>query len=140
MTTILRAYSYLYHGVLALFLVGISALALFGGTHNLNLEMLPWTGATLTYVLFFSALFGLASVLLALKGIARPLFMLWSVVVPLMMLKGYFFGSYRFLKEGSFSMAVYLILGALLAIAGAWSQLRKPVAMRQGRYSAAVSR
>ncbi|MCL5743994.1 MAG: hypothetical protein M1541_08715 [Acidobacteria bacterium] len=139
MTLIMRVYSYLYHGGLALFLLAVSGLALLGGSHNLQLKVLPWSGATLTYVLLLSALFGLASVLLALKGIARPLFLVWSVVVALMLIKGFFLSSYHF-GAGDLSTAMYLTLGALLAVTGAWSQVRRQAAKRQSRFTATVSR
>jgi O-antigen ligase len=64
----MRFYSYLYHGLLALFLFAISLLALISDARTLHLDMLPWKGTTLTYIVFFAALFGLAAVLLAFKG------------------------------------------------------------------------
>jgi hypothetical protein len=47
----------------------------------------------------------------------------WSVAVVLFMLKGYFFSGYYFSK-GEFRHAVLLLAGALLAMLGAWFQLR----------------
>jgi len=51
----MRFYSYLFHGLLALFMLGISAVALASGT-ALHLEMLPWSGQTGTYVLLGAGL------------------------------------------------------------------------------------
>lgn len=140
MKAIMRIYSYLYHGGLALFLLGISALALLGGANSLRLEVLPWSGATLTYVVFFSALIGLISVLLALRGTLRVLFTVWSLAVALMLVKGFFLSSYRFDHAGKLSTALYLTLGALLAIVGALPQSREQSAKRQSRFTTTVSR
>lgn len=119
----MRYFSYAYHGLLALFLFGISLLAVISGTHTLHLQMLPLKGATLTYTVLFAALFGLAAVLLAVKGTARVLLLVWSVVVVLAMIKGYIFSSYYF-DKGEFSTALMLIAGGILALGGAWFQFR----------------
>jgi hypothetical protein len=119
----MRFYSYLYHGLLALFLFAISLLALISDARTLHLDMLPWKGTTLTYIVFFAALFGLAAVLLAFKGIARVLFLVWSVVVVLFMVKGYVFSAYYF-EAGEFRTAMMLTAGAIIALAGAWFQFR----------------
>jgi hypothetical protein len=120
----MRLFSYLYHGILALFLLGISAIALSSG-HSLHLRMLPWTGQRLAYWLLFSALAGLILVVLAIRRTWRALFFLWSLVVLVMMVRGYFFSSYYFRGKAEFHLALYLILGALIALCGAWFQLRR---------------
>jgi hypothetical protein len=119
----MRYFSYAYHGLLALFLFGISLLAIISNAHTLHLEVLPWKGATLTYIALFAGLFGLAAVLLAVKGTARILLLVWSVVVVLAMIKGYVFSSYYF-DKGEFSTTVMLIAGGLLALGGSWFQFR----------------
>src|ERR1044071_919603 len=124
MKALMRYYSYLFHLLLALFLLAISGLALASGAPNLNLQMLPWTGQTLIYVLFFGALAGLIAVILALKGTLRILFLLWSLLVAVLLVKGYIFSSYKF--EGSdFKTAIYLIAASIIALPGAWFQLRR---------------
>jgi len=116
---LLRYISYFFHLLLTLFLLGISGLALVSGTHSLHLLMLPWTGSTLTYVVFFGALFGLLSLILAVRGTLRPLFFLWTLVVFVMLVKGYAFGGYRF-APGEASKAGYLLVGSFLSLIGAW--------------------
>jgi ABC-type maltose transport system permease subunit len=118
---LMRFISYLFHAILALFLVAVSGMSLATGGENLRLGMLPWTGSTLAYVVFFAALFGLLSVFLALRGTWRVLFLIWAVAVAGFLLKGYIFSGYRF--SGNFSMAAYLILASLVALPGAWFQL-----------------
>jgi hypothetical protein len=88
--------SYVFHGLLCLILFAISGLAMVTGAQTLQLGMLPWTGSTLLYTLFFGALLGLVTVLLAIKGRLRPLFFVWSLVVTILLLKGYIFSGYRF--------------------------------------------
>lgn len=120
---IVRYYSYIFHGLLALFLIAVSGMALAVSPQSLHLDMLPWTGSTLTYVVFFGGLFGLLTVVLAILRKLPALFFIWSLVVTVMMIKGYIFSGYGF-EPGGFSTAVELIVGSLIAIAGAWNQMR----------------
>ncbi len=131
---IMRYFSYIFHGVLALFLIALSALSLSaGGTGELHLGMLPWTGDTLMYVLLFAALFGLITVLLAIKGILRILFLIWSFLVFVMLVKGYILSGYKF-GPHEFRTAVYLIAGAFLALFGAWFQLQRSPASAKKKF------
>jgi hypothetical protein len=124
--TLLRLFSYLYHGLLALFLLLVSALALGSGAASLRLEMLPWSGAALAWILLVASLFGLVAVLLAIaRSFAAPLF-LWSLVVAVMLLKGYVFSSFRFEPGVGVHNAFHLLLGSWLALGGAWFALRSP--------------
>ena len=119
---LLRLLSVLFHALLALFLIGASGIALLSGNPALQLGMLPWTGTKLVYILFFGGLFGLFSVLLAALGKLRFLFFLWSLVVAVLMIKGYFLGGYRFAPTEA-KTALYLSIAALLSILGAWFQM-----------------
>ncbi|HLK62008.1 MAG TPA: hypothetical protein VKU19_01115 [Bryobacteraceae bacterium] len=130
--TLLRFFSYLFHGLLALLLLAISSLTLITGGNNLHLGMLPWTGSTLTLVVFFGSLFGLVTLLLAIRGKLRALFFLWSLAVAVFMVKGYVLSSYHF-APGEARLAGYLMLGAILALAGAWFQIFRKVE-GPGRY------
>lgn len=118
---IMSVFSYLFEGLLALFLAAIAGLALASGS-PLHLEMLPWTGSTLDYVLLCGGLCGLALVILAILGKLRPLFFVWTLAVLVLMIKGYVFGSYHF-DAASARMAGYLVLGALLGLVGGWMQM-----------------
>ena len=120
----MRFYSYLFHGLLGLFMLGISLVALTSGV-PLHLEMLPWSGATGTRLLAGAALFGLVSLLLALRGTARFLFFLWSLAVFVLMAKGFFLSSYHFGDFSGFKAAMLLTLGALVALFGAWFQMTR---------------
>jgi hypothetical protein len=122
--------SYLFHALLAGFLFAVSALALAGGANPLHLAMLPWTGATLNYVLLFGSLFGWLTILLALKGTVRPLFFLWSLAVTALLVKGYFLGGYHF-AGGEVRTALYLTAGSAIALLGAWFQMVRRVGGRR---------
>jgi len=122
--TLLRLFSYLYHGLLALFLLLVSAVALASGATSLHLDMLPWSGATLAWVLLAASLFGLVTVLLAITRDRSLLFFLWNLVVAAVLLKGYVFSSFRFAPGVGVQTAIYLVLGSWLALLGAWFALR----------------
>jgi len=120
----MRVFSYLFHGLLTLFLLAISIVALSSG-QSLQLEMLPWQGRTLTWWLLGAALGGLASVILAIVRKWRALFFLWSLAVLLILVRGYLFSHYHFAGPPGFHRALYLTAGALIAVLGAWFQLRR---------------
>lgn len=120
----MRLFSYLFHGLLTLFLLGLAVAALSSG-QSLRLEMLPWQGRELTWWLLAAALAGLASVVLAIWGKWRPLFFLWSLAVLGMMARGFFFSHYWFAGPPEFHRALYLTAGALIAVFGAWFQARR---------------
>ena len=127
---LMRFFSYLFHTLLALFLFAVSGLAMASGGGSLHLGMLPWTGSTLIYVLFFGSLFGLLTIFLALRGTLRLLFFLWSLVVLVFLVKGYFLGGYRF-GAGEFRMSLYLVLAAIIGILGAWFQMTRRLDRRR---------
>jgi len=126
----LRFLSYLYHGLLCLILLVMSALAMAAGTQSLNLQMLPATVAGSVTILFCCALFGLVTVLLAIRGLVRPLFFLWSLVVLILLVKGYFLSSYHF-SPGGINTALYLIAGALIAVLGSWFRMTADLSKRR---------
>ena len=130
---LIRYFSYLFHGLLALFLLAISSLTLLSGGNNLHLGMLPWTGATLTYIVFFGSLFGLLTLLLALKKTQRWLFFLWSLAVMVLLIKGYILSGYH-LSLGEARIAAYLMLSSILAMFGAFLAMIRPRMNRKGMY------
>ena len=123
MRAVVRVFSYLFHGLLTLLLLALAAMALSSG-QTLHLDMLPWHGQSLSYWLLFSALAGLVSLILAILRTWRLLFVLWSVTVLVVMVRGFFLGPYEFAGRPEFYRALYLSAGALIAVFGAWFQLR----------------
>jgi hypothetical protein len=130
--TLLRLFSYMYHGLLALFLLLVSTVALATGATSIHLDMLPWSGATLTWVLLAASLFGLAAVLLAITRTVSVPFFLWNLVVAAMLLRGYVFSSFRFAAGAGVHTAIYLMLGSWLALVGAWFALRSKAIDERG--------
>ncbi len=125
LAALLRFFSYLFHLMLSGFLLGISSLALLGGQHNLQLGMLPWTGEDLTWWLFGLSLFGLLSLILAVLGKLRILFVVWTAVALVLIVRGYFLGPYTFDGQEEFKFAALLAGGALLAFFGSLTQFRR---------------
>jgi hypothetical protein len=114
--------SYVFHGLLCLILLAVSIVVLAGGAQTLHLGMLPWTGSTLLYALLFGSLAGLVTVLLAIKGTWRPLFFVWSLLVAVLLLKGYIFSGYRF-SPGEFGPVMLLIAGSWIALLGSFARM-----------------
>ena len=125
---LLRTFSYIFGGLLALFVLAICAVALASGS-PLSLAFLPWTGLVLTRWLLGLAVCGLATLLLAMGGRLRPLFFLWSIAVFVLLLKGLFVSFYSFSGPVSFKAAVWLTGGSLLAMLGSipWTRKRDRV-------------
>lgn len=120
---ILRVYSYLYHLVLCLFLLGLAIVALIS-SNTLRLPMLPWSGGELTQWLLWGSLVGLISLLLAITGKFRFLFPIWALVVLFLMTQGYLLKPYSFEGTSTFYSVLVLIAGALLAFLGSLTLFR----------------
>jgi len=123
-----RYFSFVFHGLLTLILIAVSGVALASG-HSLSLDMLPWTGSTLAAVVLAGSLLGLATVVLAFRSKLSALFFVWSLIVAVLMVKGYVFSSYYF-EPGDLGIALFLIAASLASIAGAWFQMRAAVEIR----------
>jgi len=126
----LRAFSYIFEGLSALLAAAISCVAL--ASHSpLNLTFLPWTAEKLARVLLPLALAGLLLVLLAMIGRLQALFFLWSVAVFAVLFRGFFLTGYTFSGPMPFKAAVYLTLGAFVAMIGAFPWPRRPGPVRK---------
>ena len=99
--TLLRVYSYFFHGLFALFLLGIAAVSLTSGGTTFRFHLLPWEGKTLAYWLIGLALIGIFFVVMAMKGTLRSLFFFWSLIVLVLVVRGYFFSGYAFVPGSS---------------------------------------
>lgn len=126
-----RYFSFVFQGLLAVILIAVSGVALASG-QTLSLDMLPWTGSALIYAVFFGSLFGLATVVLAFRRQLSALFFVWTLIVAILMVKGYVFGSYYF-EPGALGLTLFLVVASLLSIAGAWFQMKAAVEI-QKRY------
>jgi hypothetical protein len=122
--TVMRVYSYIYHLILALLMIGVSGIVWSGGTNNLRLGMLPWTGENLTRALLWGGILALLCVLLAVTGWFRFLFPIWTLVILVMMVRGFLLSSYTFKGKSEFEWVLLLIFGALLAFLGSLTVFR----------------
>jgi hypothetical protein len=128
---LLRIFSYLFEGALALFALAISLMSLRSAA-ELNLGFLPWTGRPLSYWLLGLALVGLITVFLAIRGTTRALFFLWSLGIFGLLVKGFFSSPYRFTGAAvSFKAAVLLTLAMLLGTLGSFPWPSKPGPVRR---------
>ncbi len=108
---LLRLYSYIFHLILSLFLIGISSVAISSGK-ALTLKMLPWEGAALDHWVLGLGLLGLLLVFLAVTGLFKWSFPLWTLFVFAMMLRGFFLTPYDFAGAANFRGAAWLTFGA----------------------------
>jgi hypothetical protein len=124
---LLRFFGYLYHGIFALLMVLFGlVVAVSGGSEAIRLDVVPWTGTTLMFVFLLGGIFGLLTVFLAIRGAARPLFFLWALLVTIFLVRGYFFGTHHFTPE-EFTNVLYLTIGSIIALLGAFAQMFRPV-------------
>jgi hypothetical protein len=103
---------------------GSAAVAFLNGMHNMRLDMLPWTGMALSWWVLGLGLAGVIVTALAVTGVLRVLFLVWTVAVLGLMVRGYFFSPYRFDGWDGFCLILLFVFGALLAVAGGWIQFR----------------
>jgi hypothetical protein len=118
---LLRFYAYVFQLALSLFLLGLWIMVTTSGQNNLKLGMLPWEGATLTRALLITGGTGVVCCVLAIIGVLRWLFPLWTLFVFVMMFRGFFLSSYSFADAAQFKFDVWLTAGALLAFLGSLS-------------------
>ncbi|MEO8128974.1 MAG: hypothetical protein ABJF23_25875 [Bryobacteraceae bacterium] len=133
MATLLRLYSYLYHLVLALILFAISGVAIASDVHTLNLQMFPWKGDELIHWVFYGSIVGLAATALAMTGVFRYLFPLWTLIVFVMMVRGFLVLPYTFTGKDEFNAVLWLIAGAFGAFLSSLTLFKRDV--RGGRRS-----
>ena len=114
---LLRFVSYVFHALLCLGLLLLTVLLFLSGADAVRLEMLPWKGETLLYVLLCGSVAGLVILFLALRGTLRFLFFLWSLMVVVLIVKGYYLSGYRFTPDEPKSV-LYLFIGSVVALIG----------------------
>lgn len=117
---IMRVLSYLYNAVLALFLLGVSGLAWGSGQHNLDIDILPWQKAPLTYWMFALGVVAVLTTLAAIFGKARIVYLLWNLLVLVMLVKGFMFSRFTFTNKSQITLALWLVGLTIVASVGAW--------------------
>lgn len=111
---ILRIFSYLYHLVLSLFLLGLALIAM-SGSQKLTMPFLPWKGDSLETSLLIGGILGILSIALAVTGFFRFLFPLWALMALVFLVRGFFLQPYQFADQAEFTRILWITGGALLA-------------------------
>ena len=130
LAAVARWFALLFHFLLCLFALAVSTVPLVTGLHNLNVPWLPWSGAALIWWLFGLSAAGLAATVLAFLNKVRLLFLLWTLAALFFLGRGFLFSGFAFRNAEEFRMAMYVLAAALVAVAGAVSKLRQPLARR----------
>lgn len=113
---LLIAYSYLFHLMISLILIGLAVVTINGGQDNLKFGVLPWEGAALTHWILGLGITGLIITLLTILGPLRLIFPLWALLVAVQMFRGFFLpGTFQYTGMDEFKGAIWLTAGALVA-------------------------
>ncbi len=126
LSLILRLYSYAFEFILSVIAL---VLGIIGATHgnNISIDLLPWTGASLTHWLTGLGLLGIVCTLLAVRGAIRFLFPLWALFVVVILFRGYMFSPYTFGNAAGFRQAIYFFCAAVLAFIGSLTVFRRRI-------------
>ena len=103
----------------------MSGLAKASDAHNLSLSVLPWKGDELIAWIFYGSLAGLISLVLAVLGIFRYLFPVWTLIVAIFMVRGFLLQGYVFTGKSEFYAVLALIAGAIGAFLGSLTLFKK---------------
>jgi len=118
--TLLRLYSYAFHGLLAFAAAAVAIVSLASNPSTVNFYLLPWQGRPLIYGLIVLALVGALILLMAVRGKMQRLFVGWSVVLLALVMRCFFFSPFSFTPEtGEITSALAAVLAAALAVVGA---------------------
>jgi hypothetical protein len=95
--------------------LGIASIALMSHTGTLRLEMLPWKGDELIHWVLLGSIAGLTCLVLAITGIFRYLFPIWTLLIAGLMVRGFLLSGYTFSGRDEFNWVLGLIAGAIVA-------------------------
>lgn len=125
---LLRYWSCIYSGLFGLFMTGIAAVLLISGTPNFRLSQIPFAqGDAALYTLLALGLTGILAALLALLKGMRPLLLVWTLAVFILLVYGYFISPKHYFALGAAEArgAAWIACGGLVAFFGALMQYRK---------------
>ena len=115
---LLRGFSYLFHTIICLFLIGVGVISLSSNAVP-KFGFLPFSNEHMLAGIFTLAIIGLIATALAITRIFRFLFPIWAGVVLWLMFRGFILGPYSFANASAFRVALLLLLGAFCAFVGA---------------------
>ncbi len=118
---VLRAYSFVFHLTLGIFLV--ATVAVTARTHqSMNLDILPFDDEHIRRNVLLLGIGAIVFTLLALSRHFKFVFVLWSAIVLYLMIKWFLFGTMDYYEPHQVRGAYWLTFGALGAFFGAaWS-------------------
>lgn len=120
LNVLLRWFALLFHALFAAALLVLAVISAVSPPHELWFPVLPWSGARLIWGLAGLGVLGLLVVAAAARGKARLLWVMWSLVVFVLIARGYFFSDYRFVPDSSqFTRALLVLVASVVAIVGA---------------------
>src|SRR5258708_37142318 len=99
---ILRLYSYVFHLLLALASLGAGTVGALSANTSFQTDFFPWTGRELANWLIALGITGILSLILAVQGKLRFLYLLWAFAVTFLVTRGIFASGYRFAGESRF--------------------------------------
>jgi hypothetical protein len=118
---VLRVYSWIFESLLCLLGIGVAIVSLtVGAADPVQFDFLPWSQAALPAWLIGLGILGLLFVLLAILGRLRILLFLFAAAAFVLLAKGFFLSTHTFEGAAEMRTALWLVLGSLLAIIGAW--------------------
>lgn len=126
LVSILRLFSYGYHILLGLFLLGVGLVGKFSADHTtFHTPALPGDGdEQITYAIGMG-LIALLTVGLAVIAKFRPPFILWTLIAAILFFRGFFWEPYYYSNMEEFKWALYLFVGAVVAFLSSLPSLEK---------------
>lgn len=123
---ILRVFSYGYHILLGMFLLGIGLVGKFSASHTtFSTPALPGEGdEQITYAIGLG-LIALVTVALAVLAKFRPAFVVWTLVAVVLFFRGFFWQPYYYAGAEEFKFTLWLFAGAVVAFLGSLPSLDK---------------
>jgi len=119
--SVLRVYSWIFEALLCLLGIGVAIVSLTAAESDpVKLDWLPWNEHTLPAWLIGLGIVGLFFVFLAAIGRLRILLFLFAAGVFALIFRGLFMSTHGFSGPNEFRLSIYVVLGALIAIVGAW--------------------
>ncbi|MFB3775952.1 MAG: hypothetical protein ACE141_00040 [Bryobacteraceae bacterium] len=118
--SLVRLFSYAFHAFVLFIASAMAVITSASGPQTVNFDALPVPATMLPYGLAALAVVGAIILLLAVRGKAQALYRLWSLLVLALVVRFFFFGSYRFTPgAGDFTIALLVVGCAAIAFFGA---------------------
>ena len=126
---LLRVWSYVFHLILSLFLLGLGLISYPNPQALKLIGFLPFTSENVIRGIVTLGAVGLISTVLAMTGIFKYLFPVWTAIILYLIVRGGIFSPFAFAGENAFKGFLWLAFGAIGAFFGGFWVL-KP---RRGR-------